>query len=304
MTEHPNLAAALVAALADVSVVEAGRTAKIDGREGKRGYEYKYADLGDVVKLTRPALAAHGIVALTPVEEHDRGLKCTVVLLHTSGDKLEFGPFPFPNGNTAQATGSMVTYYRRYALIAALGIAAGDDDDGASAESAAPTTSRAAAPLSPSAPVDGHIADMKPRDVADALRARDLPLGGTIEEMRARLAEAVGQNEQIVDGPASAADPKTAGSEPAASTQHSDPATISMEVADRLMARVMALPDDLRDACTNVLTADFNARFPYALTADEVPEASSHITEFEQAADTSAEGQALVERARARAGTK
>lgn len=128
MSEHTNLAAALVAALADLCVVEKERTANAGS------YSYDYADLGDIVKLTRPKLAEHGIVALTPIEEHGTGLKCTVVLLHSSGERMDFGPFPFSFGKDAQATGSMVTYHRRYALSAALGIAAGAaDDDGATA---------------------------------------------------------------------------------------------------------------------------------------------------------------------------
>ena len=128
-----NIASALVAALADLSVVEKGNTAEIPGKDGKRGYSYSYADIADVVKKTRPVLAAHGLVALTPVHDHGSGLACTVTLLHTSGERLDFGPFPFPHGRDAQATGSMVTYHRRYALVAALGMAAGDDDDGAAA---------------------------------------------------------------------------------------------------------------------------------------------------------------------------
>ena len=134
MTDTANLAAALVAALADLSVVEKGRTAKIPTKDGK-SYTYDFADIADVVKLTRPKLAEHGIVALTPVHAHGDGLACTVTLVHTSGERLDLGPFPFPHGRDAQATGSMVTYHRRYALVAALGMAAGDDDDGHSAHS-------------------------------------------------------------------------------------------------------------------------------------------------------------------------
>lgn len=129
MTE---LAAALVAALADLTVVAPERTANAGS------YSYKYADIADVVKLTRPALAKHGLVALTPVHDHGTGLACTVRLVHTSGETMELGPFPFPHGKDAQATGSMVTYHRRYALVAALGMATGEDDDGAAAQPAPP----------------------------------------------------------------------------------------------------------------------------------------------------------------------
>lgn len=128
MSDTTTLAEDLVAALADLTVVEKGHTANAGT------YSYSYADLADVVKVTRPVLAAHGLVALTPVHEHGSGLACTVTLLHVSGDLMSFGPFPFPHGRDAQATGSMVTYHRRYALVAALGMAAGDDDDGAAAQ--------------------------------------------------------------------------------------------------------------------------------------------------------------------------
>lgn len=112
-----TLASALVAALTDLSVIEKGRKANVGS------YSYEYADIADVVKLTRPKLAEHGIVALTPVHDHGNGLACTVTLVHTSGETMDLGPFPFPAGRDAQATGSAVTYHRRYALVSALGLA-------------------------------------------------------------------------------------------------------------------------------------------------------------------------------------
>lgn len=149
-TTHDTLAQAIVAALTTLTVVDTGRTANAGS------YSYKYASVEDVVKLTRPALATHGLVALTPVHAHGDGLACTVILLHTSGEKLELGPFPFPHGRDAQATGSMVTYHRRYALVAALGMAAGDDDDGASA---APRSNDPAGKPSPAASKDCPLCD-------------------------------------------------------------------------------------------------------------------------------------------------
>lgn len=122
-----DLSASLVAALADLTVV--GKTKTAD--TGK--YSYSYADLADLVELTRPVLSRHGLVAMTPVHAHGDGLACTVEILHTSGEAKRFDPLPFPEGRDAQATGSAITYHRRYALLAALGMAADDDDDGATA---------------------------------------------------------------------------------------------------------------------------------------------------------------------------
>jgi hypothetical protein len=179
MADHDSLAAALVAALADLTVVKTGRTATIPMKDGGK-YTYDYADIGDVVKLTRPVLAEHGIVALTPVHDHGTGLACTVTLLHASGERLDLGPFPFPHGRDAQATGSMVTYHRRYALVAALGMAAGDDDDGASA--APRQDPDAAIPglrTSVQAAIDKYVGDPRDEAKADALLAffaeHDLP---------------------------------------------------------------------------------------------------------------------------------
>lgn len=132
MTEHPNLSAALVAATAELTVVEKGRTANAGS------YSYDYADLGDIVKVTRPKLAEHGIALLTPVCDHGDGFAVTVIFLHTSGEERQFGPLSFARGRDAQATGSLITYFRRYAVQAALGIATGDDDDGATAQEAPP----------------------------------------------------------------------------------------------------------------------------------------------------------------------
>lgn len=125
--EHPTIEAALVAALAELVTVTKGREAKIDSKTGS-SYRYTYADLGDLVADTRPVLAAHGLVALTPVHGHDGRLACTVELIHASGGTKTFLPLPFPESRDARDSGSWMTYFRRYALLAALGMATADDD--------------------------------------------------------------------------------------------------------------------------------------------------------------------------------
>src|SRR5690606_25618146 len=90
--------------------------------------------IADVVAATRPVLAKHGLVALTPVHAFEDGLACSVEILHTSGESKQFDPLPFPPGSDAQATGSAITYNRRYALLSALGMAAEDDDGAAATE--------------------------------------------------------------------------------------------------------------------------------------------------------------------------
>lgn len=123
-----SLAESLVCALKDLTVVELANTADMGT------FKVRYASLPDIVKKTRPVLARNGLVALTPLCALGDQPAVSVVLVHESGESMSFGPFPFQHGRDAQATGSWVTYMRRYALVAALGMAAGDDDDGAEAQ--------------------------------------------------------------------------------------------------------------------------------------------------------------------------
>ena len=73
MTEPtPKLSAALVKALAELTVLDRGKTASVQMKSGG-SYSYSYADIADVVAATRPVLAANGLVALTPVHGYQKG---------------------------------------------------------------------------------------------------------------------------------------------------------------------------------------------------------------------------------------
>jgi hypothetical protein len=123
-TTTTTLAQAWVAALSELT------TLTPNSKVETGAYDYKYVDLGELISTTRPILAKHGLVATTPIGVHEQGLAVSVHVFHVSGETLVFGPFPFPAGKNMQATGSAVTYARRYALGAALGIATDPDDDG------------------------------------------------------------------------------------------------------------------------------------------------------------------------------
>lgn len=114
---------ALVAALAQLS--NPVKDAKADtGR-----FSYTYATLPAILDLVRPILAAHGLAVTQDVAIADGALMVTTTLRHVSGDRVDFGPIVGRAGADWQALGSAITYARRYALTAALGIAADDDDD-------------------------------------------------------------------------------------------------------------------------------------------------------------------------------
>jgi hypothetical protein len=121
---------ALVAALGKLTDIPKGRIADT----GK--YRYSFADLSDLLGMARPILTAHGLAVLQPVtgEPGSTDVLIFTTILHESGQFITLAPLRMAAGTTPQATGSAITYGRRYALLAALGLAA-EDDDGQSAAS-------------------------------------------------------------------------------------------------------------------------------------------------------------------------
>ena len=93
----------------------------------------KYADLGAVIEAARPALAKHGLSFTQLVSSNQEYISLETYLLHESGEWLN-SVFSLPFGDVkgrslAQEAGSIITYMRRYALAAVLGIATESDDD-------------------------------------------------------------------------------------------------------------------------------------------------------------------------------
>ncbi len=131
MTEARTLwMAAFVELQAELPHIDKGRQAEIPTKSGGT-YSYSYADLPSIIDKVRPSLSKHGFAVAQSVDSHDEGVGITTRLYHSAGHVEEFGPLVLPAGDDARTAGSAITYGRRYALCAALGIAADDDDDGA-----------------------------------------------------------------------------------------------------------------------------------------------------------------------------
>jgi hypothetical protein len=102
-------------------------------------FRSKYADLGAIWDACREPLTKNGIFTGQDVTGDVGCVAVTTRLIHTSGQWVEFGPLVIPlTKGDAQAVGSGVSYGKRYALAAALGIIAEDDDDGNHAVASAP----------------------------------------------------------------------------------------------------------------------------------------------------------------------
>lgn len=94
-------------------------------------FRSKYADLPAVWDACRALLMNHGLsVVQMPTDAGAGRVGLTTLLLHASGEYLGDTVSTALQRDDAQGVGSALTYLRRYALAAMLGIVADEDDDG------------------------------------------------------------------------------------------------------------------------------------------------------------------------------
>jgi hypothetical protein len=122
--------------------------------KGRKGYGYTYADLPAVINSCIDTLNANGVLMLQcPIQTYKQAAAIKTRLIHAeSGEEVESViEVPYTEQakmSVAQTYGSAVTYARRYAIVAMLGIVT-EDDDGASAGQRKPK---------PSAPTETAVA--------------------------------------------------------------------------------------------------------------------------------------------------
>lgn len=134
-TGTPALNKALAAVQASLPKVTKGETADVPGKDGKRGYSYKYAGLDTISAHVLPLLGAHGLsFTAKPTLNAEGRFVLAYSLKHSSGEHDD-GEFPLGSGGgTPQQIGSAITYARRYSLCAVTGVAPDEDDDGEAAQ--------------------------------------------------------------------------------------------------------------------------------------------------------------------------
>ena len=97
-------------------------------------FKSKYADLAGVIESTSEALSKNGLVVIQSPRLKENRVSVTTLLAHSSGqwlrDELELPLSKFD----AQGAGSAITYARRYAYQAIVGVAAEDDDGNAASQ--------------------------------------------------------------------------------------------------------------------------------------------------------------------------
>ena len=89
-------------------------------------FKSKYADLASCWDAVRPHLK--GLSITQSVASSGKTVEITTLLIHSSGQWLSSTLGLEARDPSPQATGSAITYGRRYGFCAALGISSGDDD--------------------------------------------------------------------------------------------------------------------------------------------------------------------------------
>src|SRR5262245_30184505 len=96
-----KLAAALAKAQAEFQPVAKNKTAKVRMKSGGE-YQYRYADLADVLKMALPILARHEIAFTQPLRRSDGRLAVTTVLSHASGEFQQSDGISIPENLSPQ----------------------------------------------------------------------------------------------------------------------------------------------------------------------------------------------------------
>lgn len=94
-------------------------------------FQSKYADLASVWDAAREPLTKNGLTVIQIPSAVGPVATITTILAHKGGEWISGDLSITSDKNTAQGLGSAITYARRYALAAFLGIAPEDDDGNA-----------------------------------------------------------------------------------------------------------------------------------------------------------------------------
>ena len=133
------LYAAMLKLQKTVCIVGSDKAVKGKSKDGKGTFDkYKYTSLDKILETIRPVMIEQGLTLHQPLEYDGAGGSYvhTVIIHagtgHAIDSKTIIKSTEVINANSAQQFGAGVSYYRRYALLAILGLAAGEEDTDAS----------------------------------------------------------------------------------------------------------------------------------------------------------------------------
>jgi hypothetical protein len=131
---HTNIHAALCAAQSEIKNPPKEREAEVYSKRTNAKFNYKYADISDVLETILPVLTKHGIAVEQSTRIEKESMILTTTLAHGASDTHISCDYPVCSLNgDHQQMGGALTYARRYALCTMAGVAPAEDLDGADA---------------------------------------------------------------------------------------------------------------------------------------------------------------------------
>jgi hypothetical protein len=139
MASLPNLAAAFVAAQAELATLELtkDREVLVPHKDGT-SHTYVYATMTNLFKVVTPVITKHGLAfSAMPTRGADDRFILRYMIIHKSGEILA-GDVPVKFEGGIQQMGGSLSYLRRYAFVMAFNLApeGETDDDGNAAQAA------------------------------------------------------------------------------------------------------------------------------------------------------------------------
>lgn len=124
-----GLSAALLAFQAEAISLQKDAEATVTSAKGS--YKYKYVTLKSLLKIVLPKLTEHGLLWKTMPTIADGQPALAYTLTHVPSGETDDGVMPlYLSQQSPQAHGAAISYARRYAMTAVLGLVGEDDGDG------------------------------------------------------------------------------------------------------------------------------------------------------------------------------
>jgi hypothetical protein len=123
-------------------VAACGEIEALIAKDGKGVYG-KYPTLAGILERIKPVMTRHKLTILQEPVTTEDGVGVATAILHESGARIQFDPLIIPIADRKPHTvGSALSYAKRYALTAVLGLAGDDDDDGQFAQASTERSER------------------------------------------------------------------------------------------------------------------------------------------------------------------
>lgn len=132
-------------------------------------FKSKYADLASVWEACRDQLSAHGLSVFQTTDDGPQGVTVITTLAHSSGEWVRGKLTLKPVKEDPQGVGSAITYARRYALAAIVGVAP-EDDDGNAASGNTPRTPQETYAVNDTKPAANWKGPLKVTNLKNKLR--------------------------------------------------------------------------------------------------------------------------------------